>query len=41
MSINIKSQISSSNDYWEVSVAGELDVSTAEELKKHLHKLLD
>ena len=41
MSINIDSQLNSSNNYWEVSVDGELDVSTAEELKKYLHKLVD
>lgn len=41
MSIEINSQLNSTDKYWEVSVAGELDVSTAEELKKHLHKLVD
>ena len=41
MSINIDSQLNSSNNYWEVSVDGELYVSTAEELKKYLHKLVD
>ena len=38
MSISI---IDTKNDFWEVSLAGELDVSTADELKKSLHKLVD
>ena len=41
MSITINSIIDTKNDFWEVSVAGELDVSTADELKKSLHKLVD
>ncbi|MEG0181665.1 MAG: STAS domain-containing protein [Terrisporobacter sp.] len=41
MSIKINSELNSTNEFWEVSLAGELDVSTAEELKKHLHKLVD
>ena len=41
MSITINSIIDTKNDFWEVSLAGELDVSTADELKKSLHKLID
>lgn len=41
MSITINSIIVTKNDFWEVSLAGELDVSTADELKKSLHKLVD
>ena len=41
MSITINSIIDTKNDFWEVSLAGELDVSTADELKKSLHKLVD
>ena len=41
MSITINSIIDTKNDFWEVSIAGELDVSTADELKKSLHKLVD
>ena len=41
MSITINSIIYTKNDFWEVSLAGELDVSTADELKKSLHKLVD
>lgn len=41
MSIEINSKHEPTNNFWEVSVAGELDVSTAEELKKYLHKLVD
>ena len=40
MSITINSIIDTKNDFWEVSLAGELDVSTADELKKSLHKLV-
>ena len=41
MSITINSIIDTKKDFWEVSLAGELDVSTADELKKSLHKLVD
>ena len=41
MSITINSIIDTKIDFWEVSLAGELDVSTADELKKSLHKLVD
>ena len=41
MSITINSIIDTKNDFWEVSLAGELDVSTADKLKKSLHKLVD
>ena len=41
MSIEINSKHEPTSKFWEVSVAGELDVSTAEELKKYLHKLVD
>lgn len=41
MSITINSIIDTKNDFWEVTLAGELDVSTADELKKSLHKLVD
>ena len=41
MSIEINSKHEPTSNFWEVSVAGELDVSTAEELKKYLHKLVD
>ena len=41
MSITINSIIDTKNDFWEVSLAGELDVSTADEIKKSLNKLVD
>ena len=41
MSIKINSTLDTSNSFWLVSLAGELDVSTADELKKCLHKLVD
>ena len=37
--INLKNDIDT--DFSEVSVAGELDVSTADEFKEYLHKLID
>ena len=40
MSIKINSMLDTTNNSWEVSLGGELDVSTADELKK-LHKLVD
>mgnify|MGYP003517212358 CR=1 FL=1 len=41
MSIKINSMLDTTNNLWEVSLGGELDVSTADELKKELHKLVD
>ena len=41
MSIKINSMLDTTNNSWEVSLVGELDVSTADELKKELHKLVD
>ena len=41
MSIKIDSILDTSNDFWKVSLEGELDVSTADELKKYLQKLVD
>lgn len=41
MSIKINSMLDTINNSWEVSLGGELDVSTADELKKELHKLVD
>ena len=41
MSIKINSMLDTTNNSWEVSLGGELDVSTADELKKDLHKLVD
>ena len=41
MSIKIDSMLDTTNNSWEVSLGGELDVSTADELKKELHKLVD
>ena len=41
MSIKINSMLDASNSFWTVSLEGELDVSTADELKKCLHKLVD
>lgn len=37
--INLKNDVDV--DFWEVSVDGELDVSTAEQFKEYLHKLID
>ena len=39
MSIKINSMLDTTNNSWEVSLGGELDVSTEDELKKELHKL--
>lgn len=41
MSINIKSNLDNHNNFWNVSLEGELDVSTADKLKEYLHKLAD
>jgi len=40
MGIKIDSKINSSNIFWDVSIEGELDVSTAEKLKEYLHDLV-
>lgn len=39
MSINISSELD--NNFWNVSIEGELDVSSADELKNKLHKIVD
>ena len=41
MSINIKSNLDNENNFWKVSLEGELDISTADKLKEQLHKLAD
>lgn len=41
MSININSKLDSTNSFWSINLEGELDVSTADKLKEHLHKLAD
>lgn len=41
MSIEMHSTLDTTNEFWMVSLEGELDVSTADELKKYLHKLID
>lgn len=41
MSIKINSTLDATNDSWRVSLEGELDVSTADKLKKYLHNLVD
>ena len=41
MSIKINSMLDKSNDFWNVYLKGEIDISTADELKKSLHKLVD
>ncbi|RDY25593.1 anti-sigma factor antagonist [Romboutsia weinsteinii] len=41
MAININSKLNDQINVWEVNLAGELDVSTAEKLKEHLHGLTD
>ena len=38
MSMNIDSKLNNENGFWDVSLQGELDVSTADKLKEHLHK---
>ena len=40
MSININSKLDIQNDFWNISLEGELDVSTADKLKEHLHTLV-
>ena len=41
MSINIDSKLNNENVFWDISIEGELDVSTADKLKEYLHKLAD
>ena len=41
MSMNIDSKLNNENGFWDVSLQGELDVSTADKLKEHLHNLAD
>ena len=41
MSININSKLDLTNSFWSINLEGELDVSTADKLKEHLHKLAD
>ena len=41
MSININSKLDVQNDFWDIVLEGELDVSTADKLKEHLHKLVE
>lgn len=41
MSININSKLDVQNDFWDIVLEGELDVSTADKLKEHLHKLAE
>ena len=40
MSINIKSQLSEKNNLWHVNLSGEMDVSTANEVKESLIDLI-
>lgn len=41
MSINIDSKLNNEKGFWNISVEGELDVSTADKLKEYLHNLAD
>ena len=41
MSMNIDSNLDSQNKFWNVCLDGELDVSTADKLKEHLHALIE
>ena len=41
MSINIESKLNNENDFWNISLKGELEVSTADKLKEYLHNLAD
>lgn len=41
MSINIESKLNNDNNFWDISITGELDVSTADKLKESLHNLAD
>ncbi len=39
MSMNIESKLNNENEFWDISLQGELDVSTADKLKECLHSL--
>lgn len=39
--MNIEYKLNNENCSWDISLQGELDVSTADKLKKHLHNLAD
>ena len=41
MSININLKNDEDINFWEIGVSWELDVSTADEFKEYLHKLID
>ncbi|MBU5335401.1 STAS domain-containing protein [Intestinibacter bartlettii] len=41
MSIGINLKNDTNAEFWEISVTGELDVSTADQFKEYLHKLID
>ena len=41
MSINIDYKLNDEKGFWDISVEGELDVSTADKLKEYLHNLAD
>jgi len=41
MSINIASNLNNENNFWEIHLEGELDVSSADKLKEYLHNLAD
>ncbi|MDY3002676.1 STAS domain-containing protein [Romboutsia timonensis] len=41
MSMNIDSKLNNENGFWDVSLQGELDLSTADKLKEHLYNLAD
>jgi anti-sigma B factor antagonist len=41
MSININSKLDTQKYFWDISLEGELDVSTADKLKEHLYTLVE
>lgn len=41
MSMSIDSKLDESNNFWDVSLEGELDISSADKLKDRLHSLLE
>lgn len=41
MSINISSKLDLENNFWDINLEGELDVSTADKLKEYLHGLVE
>lgn len=41
MSININSKLDLENNFWDINLEGELDVSTADKLKECLHGLVE